>query len=69
MKIVVLVILSAITFGCSSNEHRQDTFTESATVCNAVCANNPEIDEISTSEGVFMGKVETSCKCIMQKSK
>ncbi len=68
MKIVVLVILSAITFGCSSNAHRQETFTESATVCNAVCANNPEIDEFFTSEGVFMGEVETRCKCIMRKS-
>ncbi len=67
MKIVALVILSVITLGCSSNEHRQDMFTESVTACNTVCENNPEIAEFSTSEGVFMGKAETSCKCRMQK--
>ncbi len=67
MKIAVLVMLAAVTIGCSSTDDRK-MFMEGATACNTVCINNPEISEISSSAGggvpvLFMGGMEIKCRC------
>ncbi len=68
MKIVIAVMLVAVTIGCSTTHDRKQMFTEGATACSTVCLDNPEISEISSTVGggiplLFLGGMEIKCKC------
>ena len=72
-KTGIVLCLAVLVAGCSSNQSKEQMFIEAAQACNQVCADNPHIDQVSSSAGgglplLLMGGKETSCQCHRQAS-
>lgn len=68
-KIGVLLCVSLLAAGCSSNQSKEEMFIDAATACNNICDANPSVSQVSSSAGaglplLFVGGMETSCQCV-----
>ena len=70
MKLSILwyVLILMFTIGCSSVEEQDNRFSDVALACNNICANNPNVSEISRNVGggmplILLGKSEMKCIC------
>jgi hypothetical protein len=67
-KIGVLLCISLLAAGCSSNQSKEEIFIDAAKACSHVCEEYPNISEVSSSAGaglplLFVGGMETTCQC------
>ena len=67
-KTGILLFVSSLVVGCSSNQSKEQMFIDAAEACNNVCETNPSISQVSSSAGaglplLVLGGMETSCQC------
>ncbi|MFT6094303.1 MAG: hypothetical protein ACJA2D_001971 [Pseudohongiellaceae bacterium] len=68
-KIGILLFVSVFMVGCSSNQSKEEMFSDAAKACNNICDANPSVSQVSSSAGgglplLFIGGMETSCQCV-----
>lgn len=66
--LVAAVLFAASVTGCSSTGDTGALLVETARACSIVCADHPEIGEVSYRAGggsplLFVGTIEASCAC------